>query len=225
MFYLFKNSATKLKNKGREVFFILLAALGVFVACQGAQEDGNPFGPSTSNVRIIPSTVNVTQATDTTFTTLGGTTPFSWTSANLAIGTIVANTGVFTAGAIAGNVTVTVTDAVGDTATATAVVLPLALGFDVIAVTQAVGAAIDTITTNANGSATIGQTATITNNNTGTTFTTPPTFTTTATTIVITAPATLPNGTQGDQVYTVSVTDNGNNNTGTFSYTLQNDGT
>ncbi|MBT5028092.1 MAG: hypothetical protein HOL15_09450 [Nitrospinaceae bacterium] len=224
MFYLFKNSATKLKNKGREGFFILLATLGVFVACQGAQEDGNPFGPSTSTVRIIPSTVNVAQAANVTFTTLGGTTPFSWTSANLTTGTIIADTGVFTAGAIAGSVTITVTDAVGDTATATAVVLPLALGFDVIAVTQAVAAAIDTVTTNASGSTT-GQTATIANNNTGTTFTTPPTFTTTATTIVITAPATLPNGTQGDQVYTVSVTDNGNNNTGTFSYTLQNDGT
>ena len=225
MFNLFKSSKERFKNKGREGFLILLLIVGAFVACQGAQEDGNtPFGPSNSNVRIIPSAVNVVQAGNVTFTTLAGTTPFTWSSANLAIGTIVVDTGVFTAGAIAGNVTITVVDAVGDTATATATVLPLALGFDVIAVTQAAAAAADTVTINANGSAT-GLTATIANDNTGTTFTTLPTLVTTTITVVITAPATLPNGTQGDQAYTVTVTDNGNNNTATFSYTLQNDGT
>ena len=225
MFNLFKSSKERFKNKGREGFLILLLIVGAFVACQGAQEDGNtPFGPSNSNVRIIPSAVNVVQAGNVTFTTLAGTTPFTWSSANLAIGTIVVDTGVFTAGAIAGNVTITVVDAVGDTATATATVLPLALGFDVIAVTQVAADAADTVTINANGSAT-GLTATIANDNTGTTFTTLPTLVTTTTTVVITSPAALPNGTQGDQAYTVTVTDNGNNNTATFSYTLQNDGT
>lgn len=224
MLNIFENSRVIFRKKGKEGLLILLVAIGVFVACQGAQEDGNPFGPSTSTVRIIPNTVNVTQATDVTFTTLGGTTPFTWKSSNLAIGTIVAATGVFTAGAVAGNVTITVTDAVGDTATATATVLPLALGFDVISVTQTAAGGVSTVTTNANGSAT-GQTATIANNNSGTTFTTLPTLATTATTVVITAPATLPNGTQGNQTYTVTVTDNGNNNVGIISYILQNDGT
>ena len=225
MFNLFKSSKERFKNKGREGFLILLLIVGAFVACQGAQEDGNtPFGPSNSNVKIIPSAVNVVQAGNVTFTTLAGTTPFTWSSANLAIGTIVVDTGVFTAGAIAGTVTITVVDAVGDTATATATVLPLALGFDVIAVTQDAAATADTVTINANGSVT-GLTATIANDNTGTTFTTLPTLVTTTVTVVITAPAALPNGTQGDQAYTVTVTDNGNNNTATFSYTLQNDGT
>ena len=225
MFNFFKNSKEQFKNKGKEGILILLLIVGVFVACQGAQDDGNnPFGPSTSAVRIIPSTVNVAQAGNLTFTTLGGTTPFAWSSANLAIGTIVVGTGVFTAGAIAGSVTITVVDAVGDTATATATVLPLALGFNVVAVTQAAAAGVDTVTINANGSAT-GLTATIANNSSGTTFTTLPTLVTTTTTVAITAPATLPNGTQCDQAFTVTVTDNGNNNTASFSYTLQNDGT
>ena len=225
MLHFFNSSKERFKNIGKEGILILLLIVGAFVACQGAQDDGNiPFGPSNSNVRIIPSAVNVAQAGNVTFTTLGGTNPFTWSSANIAIGAIVVDTGVFTAGAIAGSVIITVVDAVGDTATATATVLPLALGFDVVAVTQAVAAAIDTVTVNANGSAT-GLTASIANNNTGTTFTTAPTLATTATTIVITAPAALPNGTQGNQAYTVTVTDNGNNNTGIFSYTLENDGT
>ncbi len=224
MFILIKNYIKEFKKKGKEGILILIVIIGVFVACQGVQEDGNPFGPSTSTVRIIPSTVNVTQATNVTFTTLGGTTPFSWTSSNLTSGTIVADTGVFTAAAVAGTVTITVIDAVGDTATATATVLALALGFDVVGVSQAVAAGIDTVTVNANGSA-ASLTATLANNNTGTTFITSPTLVTTATTIVITAPATVPNGTEGNQTYTVTVIDNGNNNTGIFTYTLQNDGT
>ncbi len=224
MFILIKNYIKEFKKKGKEGILILIVIVGVFVACQGVQEDGNPFGPSTSTVRIIPSTVNVTQATNVTFTTLGGTTPFSWTSSNLTSGTIVADTGVFTAAAVAGTVTITVIDAVGDTATATATVLALALGFDVVGVSQAVAAGIDTVTVNANGSA-ASLTATLANNNTGTTFITSPTLVTTATTIVITAPATVPNGTEGNQTYTVTVIDNGNNNTGIFTYTLQNDGT
>ena len=62
MFNLFKSSKERFKNKGREGFLILLLIVGAFVACQGAQEDGNtPFGPSNSNVRIIPSAVNVVQ--------------------------------------------------------------------------------------------------------------------------------------------------------------------
>ena len=51
MFNLFKSSKERFKNKGREGFLILLLIVGVFVACQGAQEDGNtPIGPSNSNV-------------------------------------------------------------------------------------------------------------------------------------------------------------------------------
>jgi hypothetical protein len=221
MFILIKNYIDGLKKKGKEGLLIIFVIVGVFGACQGVQEDGNPFGPSTYTIRIIPNTVNVTQATNVTFTTLGGTAPFSWKSSNLTSGTIVAATGIFTAGAVAGTVTITVLDAVGDTATATATVLPLALGFDAGAVTQILAGGADTITVNANGSAT-SLTATIANNNTGSTFTALPTLATTATTIIVTATTPLPTtANQGNQTYTVSVTDNGNNNTGNFTYTLQ----
>ena len=133
MLNFFKSSKERFKNKGKEGILILLVIVGVFVACQGAQEDGNnPFGPSTSNIRIIPvgTTTNpfqIGKAGELTFTTLGGTVPVSWSISNTAIGAIVTNTGVFTATAFAGTATITVVDAVGDTATAAIEVLPALL--------------------------------------------------------------------------------------------------
>ena len=94
MLHFFKSSKERFKNIGKEGILILLLIVGAFVACQGAQDDGNiPFGPSNSNVRILPSAVNVAQAGNVTFTTLGGTAPFTWSSANIAIGAIVVDTG------------------------------------------------------------------------------------------------------------------------------------
>ena len=133
MLNFFKSSKERFKNKGKEGILILLVIVGVFVACQGAQEDGNnPFGPSTSNIRIIPvgTTTNpfqIGKAGELRFTTLGGTVPVSWSISNTTIGGIVTDTGVFTATAFAGTATITVVDAVGDTATAAIEVLPALL--------------------------------------------------------------------------------------------------
>ena len=133
MLNFFKSSKERFKNKGKEGILILLVIVGVFVACQGAQEDGNnPFGPSTANIRIIPegTTTNpfqIGKAGDLTFTTLGGTAPVSWSISNTAVGFVVTDTGVFTATAFAGTATITVVDAVGDTATAAIEVLPALL--------------------------------------------------------------------------------------------------
>jgi len=133
MLNFFKSSKERFKNKGKEGILILLVIVGVFVACQGAQEDGNnPFGPSTSNIRIIPvgtttNPVQIAKAAALTFTTLGGTAPVSWSISNTTIGAIVTDTGVFTATAFAGTATITVVDAVGDTATAAIEVLPALL--------------------------------------------------------------------------------------------------
>ena len=133
MLNFFKSSKERFKNKGKEGILILLVIVGVFVACQGAQEDGNnPFGPSTANIRIIPegTTTNpfqIGKAGDLTFTTLGGTAPASWSISNTTIGAVVTDTGVFTATAFAGTATITVVDAVGDTATAAIEVLPALL--------------------------------------------------------------------------------------------------
>ena len=133
MLNFFKSSKERFKNKGKEGILILLVIVGVFVACQGAQEDGNnPFGPSTSNIRIIPvgTTTNpfqIGKAGGLTFTTLGGTAPVSWSISNTTVGFVVTDTGVFTATAFAGTATITVVDAVGDTATAAIEVLPALL--------------------------------------------------------------------------------------------------
>lgn len=222
-----KNYIEKYKNKRKEGVFFLLLTFGVFVACQGALEDGNPFGPSTSSLRLIPNIVNVTTGTDLTFTPLGGTAPFSWVSSNLGVGTIIVNTGVFTGGATPGTATVTATDAVGNTATAT-VTNPgpgLALTFDVPGAIQTVVSTDDLINVTANSSG-VGFTATIANNNSGSTFASSPTFaSTTGTSVTITSPATLPTAAQGDQTFTITVTDAGNANTGILAYVLINDGT
>ncbi len=218
---LLKISKERFKKKRKEGVLFLLLSFGVFVACQGALEEGNPFAPSTTTLRIVPSTATVTTGADLTFTPLGGTTPFSWTSSNTSVGTIIVNTGVFTGGATIGTTTVTAIDAVGNTATATITVpgAGLALTFDVAGATQPAVGADDTITVATNGSG-VGFNTTIANNNTGSTYALSPTTVTTGTTIVITSPATLPSAIEGDQTFTITVTDVGNGNTGTLSYVL-----
>ena len=189
------------------------------MACQGVLEEGNPFGPSTSSLRIVPSVATVTIGAELTLNTLGGTSPFSWTSSNLNIGTIVVNTGVFTAGALAGSVTITAIDAIGNTATAAITVPGLALTFDVAGVTQAAAGGASVITVTANGSG-VGFTSTIANNNAVSGYTDLPTIVATGTDLTITSPATLPTAAQGDQTFTITVTDASNTNTGTLTYLL-----
>ena len=217
MAYSIKKLIKQYKYKRKEGFIFLLLFVGVFVACQGALEDGTPFGPSTSIFKILPSTANVTTGADLTYTPVGGTTPYSWTSSNTAIGTIVVNTGVFTAGTTQGTATITSVDAVGNTATASVTIPGLSLDFDVTGATQVVAAAEDIITVLANGSG-AGFTATFVNDNAGSTFLLFPTVETAAPILTFTSPATLPTLAEGNQTFTVTVTDTGNTNTGTLTY-------
>ena len=219
MFNYLKNSRERITKRGKEGILLLILCFGVFVACQGVLEEGNPFGPSTSSLRIVPSVATVTIGAELTLNTLGGTSPFSWTSSNLNIGTIVVNTGVFTAGALAGSVTITAIDAIGNTATAAITVPGLALTFDVAGVTQAAAGGASLITVTANGSG-VGFTSAIANNNAVSGYTDLPTIIATGTTLTITSPATLPTAAQGDQTFTITVTDASNTNTGTLTYLL-----
>ena len=203
--------------KIKEGFIFLLLFVGVFVACQGALEDGTPFGPSTSIFKILPSTANVTTGADLTYTPFGGTTPYSWTSSNTAIGNIIVNTGVFTAGTTQGTATITAVDAVGNTATASVTIPGLSLEFDVTGATQVVAVAEDIITVLANGSG-AGFTATFVNDNAGSAFLLFPTVEFAAPILTFTSPATLPTLAEGNQTFTVTVTDTGNTNTGTLTY-------
>jgi len=147
-----KYSIERFKNKGKEGILFLLLSVGVFVACQGALEDGTPFGPSTSTFKILPIASVVATGIDLTFTPFGGTAPYFWTSSNTSIGTIVSNTGVFTAGTTQGTTTVTAVDAVGNVATASVTIPGLALIFDVTGATQALVGTDDIITVLTNGS-------------------------------------------------------------------------
>ena len=219
MFNFLKNSRERIKKRGKEGILLLILCFGIFVACQGVLEEGNPFGPSTSSLRIVPSVATVTIGAELTLNTLGGTSPFSWTSSNLNIGTIVVNTGVFTAGALAGSVTITAIDAIGNTATAAITVPGLALTFDVAGVTQAAAGGASLITVTANGSG-VGFTSAIANNNAVSGYTDLPTIVATGTDLTITSPANLPTAAQGDQTFTITVTDASNTNTGTLTYLL-----
>jgi hypothetical protein len=215
-----KNYMQRFKNKGKEGLLFLLLIVGVFVACQGALEEGNPFGPSTSAVRIIPSTTNVAKGANLTFTTLGGTNPFAWNLATTSIGNIIADTGVFTATQTAGTATITVTDAVGDTATASVTVLPDLLVIVPGSSTQSV-AGDEIFTATLTGPSALA-TATIANDSSTSTFTIP---TLAVAAGVVTVTFTLPNGTQGDQTLTVTITDSENGDVGTAKLTIINDGT
>ena len=157
----------------KEWALCFLLGIGFVVACQGALEEGNPFGPSNSNIVIAQSSPQINKGGTQNFTAIGGTLPISWSlSAATAgqstqIGAIDAGTGVFTAAAadpgpqVAGTATVTVVDAVGDTDTATITVLPNILAI-VPGSSNQQGAGAEEFT--AAGAAN-GVTATISNNN------------------------------------------------------------
>ena len=230
MFYNLKKFIKQFKNKGKEGILLILMSIGIFVACQGALEDGTPFGPSTSVFKILPTTSTVTTGETLTFTPYGGTAPISWTSSNTSIGTIVVNTGLFTASTTQGNTTITAVDALGNVATASVTIPGLSLVFNVTGATQNEVGADDVITVVNNGSG-AGFTASVANNNSGSTFLLVPTVVSAGNigdennqgTITITSPATLPTLAQGDQTFTITITDTGNTNTGTLTYVFQAD--
>ena len=227
MLNFFKSSKERFKNKGKEGILILLVIVGVFVACQGAQEDGNnPFGPSTSNIRIIPvgtttNPVQIAKASALTFTTLGGTAPVSWSISNTTIGVIVTDTGVFTATAFAGTATITVVDAVGDTATAAIEVLPALLviaGPNIIS-TQAAFTYTATLTS---GSALV--TASVASS--VTTYIEDTDFTVAVAANVVTLTiADLPELIEGDVTLTLTITDTVGGDVGAVVISVLNDGT
>ena len=227
MLNFFKSSKERFKNKGKEGILILLVIVGVFVACQGAQEDGNnPFGPSTSNIRIIPvgtttNPVQIAKAAALTFTTLGGTAPVSWSISNTTIGVIVTDTGVFTATAFAGTATITVVDAVGDTATAAIEVLPAIL---VIAGSNIINteAAFTYTATLTSGSALV--TASVASS--VTTYIEDTDFTVAVAANVVTLTITdLPELLEGDVTLTLTITDTVGGDVGAVVISVLNDGT
>jgi len=208
------------KHKGKNGIFFLLLSIGFFVACQGALEDGTPFGPSTSIFKILPKNSLVTKGTDLTFSPYGGTSPYTWTSTNVLVGTIDLNTGKFTAvGTNNGTITITAVDAVGNIATASVTIPGAALVFDVANITQAVIATDDIVTVTENGSG-IGFTVTVANDVAGGAYALLPTVVSTGTTVTITSPATIPTNAEGNQAFTITVTDTQNTNTNTIAYNL-----
>jgi hypothetical protein len=211
--YILENK--KLKKEWVLCFFI---AIGLIVACEGALEEGNPFGPSNSSIVINPSTPQINKGGTLNFVAFGGTLPISWSLSNTQIGAIDAATGIFTsnqaAPQVAGTSTVTVVDAVGDSDTATIEVLPNALAITPGSSTQnTAGTQAFAVT----GEGANPLVATIANNNTSSTFALP-TLATTAAEVTVTF--TIPSTAEGNQTLTISISDTVNGDVGSVLLTL-----
>jgi len=201
----------------KEWVFCFLLAVGFIVACQGALEEGNPFGPSNSKIVIVQSSPQVNKGGTQNFTAIGGTLPLSWSLSATQIGAIAAATGVFTsnqaAPQVAGTATVTVVDAVGDTDTATITVLPNALAIAPGSSTQFAAGNEEFTVTGGSGAVV----ATIVNNDSVSTFNLP---TLLFPANVVTVAFTQPTKAQGNQTFTISITDAENGDTGSVVLTL-----
>ena len=208
---------TKSKKLKKEWILCFIIAIGFIVACEGALEEGNPFGPSNSKILISPTSPQINKGGNLTFAAFGGTLPVSWSISNTQIGAIDAGTGVFTANQaapqVAGTATVTVIDAVGDTDTATIEVLPNPLNIAPGSSTQnAAGAEVFTVD---GGSGEF--VATIANNNTTSTFTLP---TLAVAGAAITATFLQPTSAEGNQTLTITITDVENGDVGAVVLTI-----
>jgi hypothetical protein len=202
----------------KKEFLCFLLAIGLFVACEGALEDGNPFGPSNSSIVINPSAPQVNKGGTLNFVAFGGTLPLSWSLSTTQIGTIDAGTGVFTsiqAGVqVAGTSTVTVVDAVGDSDTATIQVLPNLLTVTPGSATHNVAGTQIFDAAAATGAVVA---ASIANNNTSSTFALP---TLAIAAKVVTATFTIPTTAEGNQTLTISIFDTDNGDVGSVVLTL-----
>ena len=201
----------------KEWFLCFLLGIGLIVACQGALEEGNPFGPSNSKIIINPSSPQINKGGTLNFTAFGGTLPLSWSLSANQIGAIDAGTGVFTSNQadpqVAGIATVTVVDAVGDTDTATIQVLPNPL--DIAPGSSTQGIAGNEVFTVTGGSGEF--TATIANNNSTSTFALP---TLAIAGAAITATFAQPTNAEGNQTLTITITDVENGDVGSVILTL-----
>ncbi len=190
---------------------VLALLVWVVAACDNLIDDKNPFSSTPQPLFITPENTAVAPGGTLTFTATNGKTPVSWTVSDTTLANINVSTGAFTAGTLPGAVTITVTDASGETATArvtittaTILVTPSALTLNAIPGTAPdfnvvgnIGTTVFTI-----GGFTGGYTATTIDSNTG----------------VVTI-TTLPTLAQGNQTLTITAAD-GIATSGTATLTL-----
>lgn len=120
----FKQNKHQVSTIWKKGYLLAALVLLLVTACTELMEDGGPLGPTAFPFRITVSEAKLNQLGTHTFSAVHGTDPVFWSISTTAIGNIVAETGVFTAGAVAGSATITAKDAKGLLATATVTVLP-----------------------------------------------------------------------------------------------------
>ena len=118
------------------VLFLIGLALGLTGCDNDTSDRGTPLGPSSSAsvIDISPSVANISRGTEQTFTAVGGTGAFTWTTDTTTLASINAATGVLTALDQDGTITITATDTNGATDTAIARIVG-----EVLIVTPAAG--------------------------------------------------------------------------------------
>ena len=96
----------------------------IYYGCDTGGTRGGPLGPSgagvftapVTSITIIPPSVTLIKGASQTFTATGGAgAPYTWSLSDTALGTIGVSTGVFTAGATAGTLSVRASDSAGAT--------------------------------------------------------------------------------------------------------------
>ncbi|MFQ5716217.1 MAG: hypothetical protein ACE5GQ_03870 [Nitrospinales bacterium] len=116
-----KNSAAR-PTRGNAWLGWAACLLLMMAGCDNSSSSGGPLGPigpvAAPLVTVTPATITLAKGDTFTFAATGGKGPFTWSLSNPTLATIVAATGVFTAGNQTGTLTVTATDSKNATGTA-----------------------------------------------------------------------------------------------------------
>lgn len=128
----------------------------ILYGCEGRGADGGPVGPSGAgtftNIQVFPPIANVIRGGSQTFTSTGGTGSFLWSVSNLALGSITASTGIFTAGVTEGTLSVIATDTAGAAGSGTVTIVSATINVLPTSVTLAGGSSQTFTATGGTGS-------------------------------------------------------------------------
>ena len=111
-------------NRWKTWLFCLFSVTLILACTSDLDNGGAPLVGPSFGITIVPQGPQILKAGNQTFTATGGVTPYTYSLSATDIGTMVPDTGVFTALAIAGTATVTAVDSTGVSGTTTVTVLP-----------------------------------------------------------------------------------------------------
>ncbi len=111
-------------NRWKTWLFCLFSVTLILACTSDLDNGGAPLVGPSFGITIVPQGPQILKGGNQTFTATGGVQPYTYSLSATDIGTMVPDTGVFTALAIAGTATVTAVDSTGVPGTTTVTVLP-----------------------------------------------------------------------------------------------------